>query len=102
MQRLETAINLSACFIRDILIFIVATLVAHSIKFFPSNVIVLLLFTRSVGSNILISSRNSRYSWIVVFWYGKQYIASRSPKNESVAPSQRKQRDLVFSVFRLR
>ena len=72
MQRLETAINLSACFIRDILLFIVTALSAHSIEFFPANVIVLLLLTRSVGSNILISSRNSKYSWIVVFWDGRQ------------------------------
>ena len=73
MQRLETAINLSACFIRDILLFIVTALSAHSIECFPANVIVLLLlFTRSVGSNILISSRNSKYSWIVVFWDGRQ------------------------------
>ena len=39
MQRLETAIKLSASFIGDILLFIVTTLAVHSIKFFPANVL---------------------------------------------------------------
>ena len=34
MQKLETAINLSVCFISDILLFIVTALSAHSIEFF--------------------------------------------------------------------
>ena len=34
MQRLETAIKLSACSIGDILLFIVTTLAVHSITFF--------------------------------------------------------------------
>ena len=59
MQRLETAINLNDCFIGDILLFSFTTLAAHSIR----------LSSRK-GYNII--SRNSEYSWTVVFWDGSQ------------------------------